>query len=61
VKRATKAERRAAERFARDAIARGDAACPDGRGDLPPGATHEIVEQREGEPPTIRRRRFRIF
>jgi hypothetical protein len=59
--REKKVEERAAERFVRDAVERGDAARADERGDLPPGATHEIVEQRDGEAPTIRRRRFRLF
>lgn len=61
MKRAKKDEQRAAERFVRDAVVRGDAARPDEHGDLPPGATHEIVEEREGQTPVIRRRRFRIF
>ena len=61
MKRAKKAEQRAAERFVRDAVVRGDAARPGEDGELPPGATHEIVAEREGEPPAIRRRRFRLF
>lgn len=52
------AEERAKERFVEDVLTRGEAAKPDEHGELPPGATHEIVEEREGEPPTIRRRRF---
>jgi hypothetical protein len=38
---------------------RGEAAEPDENGELPPGATHEIVE-RPGEPPEVRRRRFSL-
>ena len=56
-----KVEERAAERFVRDAVERGDAARADERGDLPPGATHEIVDEPEGGPPKIRRRRFKVF
>ncbi len=46
------------ESFVRGLLVRGDAARPDASGKLPPGATHEIVEQREGELPIVRRRRF---
>jgi hypothetical protein len=47
------------ERFVRDLLTRGEAARPDERGELPPGATHEIVEDAEGGGvPTVRRRRF---
>jgi hypothetical protein len=52
----------AAERkFVEDTLIRGEAAKPDEAGKLPPDATHEIVEEHEGEPPTIRRRRFKAF
>lgn len=61
MKKAKSAEKRAAEKFVSDAVARGDAARADEQGNLPSGATHEIVDEREGEPPKIRRRRFRIF
>jgi hypothetical protein len=50
-------ERRAEESFVRGMIARGEAAWPVD-GVLPPGATHEIVEERPGELPKIVRRRF---
>lgn len=49
----------AAERaYVEGLVARGEAGVPDEHGDLPPGATHEIVEWREGELPKLRRRRF---
>lgn len=48
----------AEEKFVSDVLTRGEAAEPDEHGDLPPDATHEIVEEREGELPKIRRRRF---
>ena len=51
--------RGAAERaYVEGLVARGEAAVPDEHGRLPPGATHEIVEWREGELPKLRRRRF---
>jgi hypothetical protein len=53
----------AEEKFVRDAVTRGDAARPDEEGKLPPGATHEIVEEgdeAEGAPPKIKRRRFSV-
>ena len=56
-------EERAEEKFVQDALTRGDAAKPDEEGNLPPGATHEIVEEgdeAEDEPPKIKRRRFSI-
>jgi hypothetical protein len=53
-------EKTAAEKFVQDVLIRGEAARPDEHGDLPPGATHEIVEECEGEPPKIKRRRFSI-
>jgi hypothetical protein len=53
-------EKTAAEKFVRDLLTRGEAARPDERGGLPPGATHEIVEEREGEPPKIKRKRFSV-
>jgi hypothetical protein len=61
---AEKAEeaRKAAERFVEDILIRGEAAWPDPQGDLPPGATHEIVaEPGGGKPPKVRRRRFSAF
>jgi hypothetical protein len=56
-----RAEDAAERKFVEDTLIRGEAAKPDETGDLPPDATHEIVEEREGEPPTIRRRRFKAF
>ena len=53
-------EKTAGEKFAQDVLTRGEAARPDEHGDLPPGATHEIVEECEGGPPKIKRRRFSI-
>jgi hypothetical protein len=50
-------ERAAEESYVRGLIERGEAAWPVD-GVLPPGATHEIVEERPGELPKIRRRRF---
>jgi len=55
---APKHERAAEEAFVRGLIERGEAAKPDQNGKLPPGATHEIVEEVEGGLPKIRRRRF---
>jgi hypothetical protein len=52
----------AAERkFVEDTLVRGEAAEADEEGNLPREATHEIVEQREGELPKLKRRRFRAF
>ena len=51
----------ASERFIRDLLIRGEAARPTPEGDLPPGATHRIVEDdKEGGLPTIERERFSI-
>jgi hypothetical protein len=50
-------EERAEEAFVRGLIARGEAAkAVDGK--LPPGATHEIVEEEPGKLPKVVRRRF---
>ena len=54
------AEELAEEQFVRDLLIRGEAAKPDEHGNLPPGATHEIVEEKEGELPKVKRRRFTI-
>jgi hypothetical protein len=52
-------EKKAAERFVEDLLVRGEAVHPGPEGELPPGATHEIVEEPgEGKPPKVRRRRF---
>jgi hypothetical protein len=51
----------AAQRFVRDLLIRGEAARPTPDGDLPPGATHRIVEEdEEGGLPTVERERFSI-
>jgi hypothetical protein len=47
----------AERRFAEDLAARGEAV-PPGTEPLPPGATHEIEEERDGVPRKVRRRRF---
>lgn len=57
---ASERERAAEEAFVRGLIERGEAAKTDQDGKLPPGATHEIVEQVEGGLPKIRRRRFSL-
>lgn len=49
------------KRFVEDLITRGEAAEVDESGELPQGATHEIVERRPGEPPKVVRRRFSAF
>jgi hypothetical protein len=52
----------AEERFKRDVLIRGEAALPDENGNLPSGATHEIIESGEdGGLPEITRRRYKIF
>jgi hypothetical protein len=48
------------EHFERGVLTRGEAAKPDEKGELPPGATHEIVEEEPGKLPKLRRRRFSI-
>jgi hypothetical protein len=51
----------AAERaFVAGLIARGEAARPDEHGELPAGATHELIEDDEGHQ-SVRRRRFSAF
>jgi 2-keto-4-pentenoate hydratase len=52
------AQAEAAAHFVRGVLTRGEAV-PAGQ-DLPPGATHEIVQERPGSLPTIRRRRFSL-
>jgi hypothetical protein len=49
-----------AERFRQDLIERGEAAHPDDKGELPPGATHEIVSENAEGVQEIKRRRFSI-
>jgi len=47
------------QRFAEHLAVRGEAV-PPGTDPLPPGATHEVVEERDGVPTKVRRRRFSI-
>jgi hypothetical protein len=51
-------EKDAEEAFAEGVLARGEAV-PEGE-ELPPGATHEVVEDEDGKR-TVRRRRFSAF
>jgi hypothetical protein len=51
----------AAEKFERDLLIRGDAARREEGHPLPLDATHEIVEEAEGERPKIERRRFKLW
>jgi hypothetical protein len=51
----------AERKFVEDTLIRGEAAEADEKGNIPPDATHEIVEEHEGAPPTIKRRRFKAF
>jgi hypothetical protein len=46
--------------FVRGLLRRKEAAKPKD-GELPPGATHEIIEEKEGELPAVKRRRFSLF
>jgi len=50
----------AERRFAEDLVVRGEAV-PKGTEPLPPGATHEIEEERDGVPHKVRRRRFSAY
>jgi len=56
---AEKAEK-AEKAFVDGLVARGEAAEPDENGELPPGATHELVRDEAGRV-TVRRRRFSAF
>jgi hypothetical protein len=56
---AAEKEKRAAEHFTTGVLSRGEAAKSQD-GELPRGATHELVETKKGEPPKIRRRRFSL-
>lgn len=51
----------AEEKFVSDLLIRGEAALPDSSGSLPSNATHEIVEEKDGELPTLERRIFKIW
>jgi hypothetical protein len=52
--------KREEEHFVRGLLRRKEAAKAKD-GELPPGATHEIVEEPEGKLPTVKRRRFSLF
>ncbi|HYR29624.1 MAG TPA: hypothetical protein VEU30_14230 [Thermoanaerobaculia bacterium] len=56
-------ETQAEERFTRDLLVRGEAACPDDQGRLPSEATHEIVKgsEKEGKLPKVKRRLFKMY
>ncbi|MDL5159039.1 hypothetical protein [Actinomycetospora termitidis] len=47
----------ARRRFIDDLVARGEVA-PRGADPMPPGTTHEVVEERDGVILSVRRRRF---
>jgi hypothetical protein len=49
----------ARRRFVEDLVIRGEVV-PAGTDPLPPGVTHEYVDDGEGGPPTVRRRRFSL-
>lgn len=51
-------DRKAEEDFVRGLVERGQAAKADENGNLPPGATHEIVGVSESGVPIVVRRRF---
>jgi hypothetical protein len=46
------------KRYVEELIARGEAAEPNEQGNLPPGATHEIIGRDKDGAPRVRRRRF---
>lgn len=50
-----------AERFVRGLLIRGEAAKPGPDGELPPDATHRIVNERPGELPEVERERFSAY
>lgn len=52
---------RDASNFTRGVLIRGEAARPDESGELPSGATHEIVGEDEEGTPVIQRRRYSAF
>lgn len=51
----------AADKYASDLVLRGEAAPPDASGNLPSGATHEIVGKTATGAPVVRRRRYSAF
>jgi hypothetical protein len=56
-KQAASNEREDEERFEEGLAVRGEVA-PPGTEPLPPGVTHETVEEKDGVPTKVRRRRF---
>jgi hypothetical protein len=54
------AEERARRAYLEGLSERGEARDADEHGDLPPGATHEIVKQGRDKPAEIQRRRFSL-
>ena len=52
--------KRAEEAFIRGLLERGEAAKADENGNLPPGATHEIIGVSESGLPIVRRRRYKM-
>ena len=50
-----------AERYVRDLLIRGEAAKPTAEGELPPGATHKIVDDGEEGLPKVERERFSLY
>jgi hypothetical protein len=55
--RARDEEAAAEQHFIEGLVVRGETA-PAGTDPLPPGATHEVVEEADGVPTRVRRRRF---
>jgi len=51
----------ASERFVRDLMVRGEASKPDAEGKLPPQATHVVIDEGEGDTPTVKRVRYKTF
>lgn len=50
----------AKKKFERDLVVRKEAVVADGKGKLPPGATHEITGKDDKGEPVIKRGRFSI-
>lgn len=48
------------EKFIQDVLTRGEAVKRDINGNLPPGATHEIIAQKPGKLPEVKRVRFSV-
>lgn len=54
-------DEKAREAFERGLVERGEAAVADEKGQLPPGATHEIVGHDPDGRPILKRRRFSAY